>query len=100
MRLIALLIVCASLVAPAVQGQGLTVSVADATFQPETNGGVGLLSFPATLVGPPAQGDQPAPGIPAGTQVTLIWSTGDQTASGGTNSCGPGDDYLRSPRWA
>ena len=94
MRLIALLIVCASLVAPAVQGQGLTVSVADATFQPETNGGVGLLSFPATLVGPPAQGDQPAPGIPAGTQVTLIWSTGDQTASGGTNSCGPGDDYL------
>lgn len=74
--------------------QGMSVSVADATFQPETSGGVGLLTFNATLQAvqdPNIEGEE---GIPAGTQVTLIWSTGDQTARGGTNACGPGVDYL------
>jgi hypothetical protein len=78
---------------PAV-GQGLSVSVADATFQPETDNGVGLLTFNATLQAaqdPNVDGEE---GIPPGTQVTLIWSTGDQTARGGINSCGPGVDYL------
>jgi hypothetical protein len=73
-------------------GQALSVSVADATFQPETGGGVGLLSFTATLEGSvPEGGDEPE--IPAGSQVTLIWSTGDQTARGGA-TCGQGVDYL------
>ena len=90
-------ILLAFLVLQAVQpaaGQGLSISVADATFQPETNGGVGLLSFPARLDAiqdPNVEGEE---GIPAGTQVTLIWSTGDGTAQGGVNSCGPGVDYL------
>lgn len=74
-------------------GQALPLKVSDATFQPETNGGVGLLSFTATLEGVvPVGGDDEV--IPAGTAVTLIWSTGDQTARGGANSCGPGVDYL------
>ena len=67
--------------------QALSVSVADATFQPETNGGTGRLSFNATL------GGGGTTGIPSGTQVMLVWSTGDQTARGGAN-CGPGIDYL------
>lgn len=66
----------------------LTVSVADATFQPETNGGVGLLSFPVTLAAGSSQ-------IPSGTQVSVIWSTGNGTATGSTgNSCGPGFDFI------
>jgi hypothetical protein len=76
----------AVLASPASHALDLAASVADATFQPETNGGVGLLSFPVTLSGGAAQ-------IPAGTQVTVIWSTGNGTATGGS-SCGPGVDFL------
>lgn len=98
MRLInPLSIVVALLVLQAIQpatAQGLPVSVADATFQPETNGGVGLLTFTARLDAIQDPTTEAVDEIPAGTQVTLIWSTGDQTARGGTNSCGPGVDYL------
>jgi hypothetical protein len=74
-------------------GQGLTLTVNDATFQPETNGGTGLLSFGVSMaaVQDPTNADPEE--IPTGTQVTLIWSTGDVSARGGA-SCGAGVDYL------
>jgi hypothetical protein len=91
LSLTAVLLACQVLQTAA--AQGLTVTVDDATFQPETNGGTGLLAFNATMQAVQDTTNADPEQIPGNAQVTLIWSTGDQTARGGA-SCGPDVDYL------